>query len=236
MKKAVVIPFEQYTKLQDNSQSIPQPIPETLLDPRVEQVRNIEKELAEILTSKVNVDEKRLKYQEILQKLLEVKDKYTGMHPFSNEVSQRDYERKDFKKVLENSLPPTLKNKGNALYDTLKDQLNWNELGQIVVNDQPLQGSNIVDLVSDLARDWKKKPIPGWDVIKRELQGVNFPRSLIHNKQRLQDWDNQSSVSEPVVPNERPYKGILHRKSKTISSPQVIRKKRNELARNWLRM
>src|SRR5678815_4922208 len=62
---------------------------------------------------------------------------------------------------------------------------------------QTIHGSNIVDLISDLSRDWKKTPVTGWNRIKQELQTINFPRSLIINKQRLADLDNIPLTPRP---------------------------------------
>ena len=113
--------------------------------------------------------------------------------PFANSNEQ---EEKGFKHILEQCLPNRSKNNGIALYNILKDQISWDDSGQIIIDGEAVVGSSIVDLISDLTREWKKPPITGWHKIKQELQAINFPKSLIQNKQRLFDLGKHSTYPQ----------------------------------------
>lgn len=238
MKKVVVMPYTDYEKMNVNHQSttVQQPLPTSLYEPKLEKMIAIEKELGEILNSRMNIHEKRSRYQDILQTLLDFKDKYTqdNVQAFKNEdPSQEDY-LKDFRPVLETSLPPTVKNKGIALYETLKDKLTWDTSGQIVIDGQPIIGSNIVDLISDLVRTWKRDPITGWPIIKQKLRTINFPRSLISNQNRLNEIEKVFSSPRPVITptlesrSKRTHKG-------PYSTAKKLRKKAS-IEKQWVRI
>lgn len=248
MKKVVVMPFSDYEKMSNknnNTQPLQQnqPLPAVLHEPKINQLADVEKDLTEILNSRMNIYEKRLKYQEILQKLLDLKEKYTSVNEPTptNETIKNE---KDFKTILENSLPQTVKNKGIALYNTLKDQLIWDDDGQIIIDGVPIKGSNIVDLISDLTRNWLRNPVTGWPVIKQKLRVINFPKSLISNQNRLMDLEDVFSlprdiasgssgeITAPTTPlgltNKRRHKN-------PYPSAKKLRKKA-DITRKWLKI
>src|SRR5678816_1488426 len=103
----------------------------------------------------------------------------------------------NLRNILEESLPARARRSGLTLYNILKEQIAWNELGQIIIDDEIVKGSNIVDLIADLSRDWKKRAVTGWPTIKQELQTINFPRSLILNTRRLADLDDIPKTPRP---------------------------------------
>lgn len=239
MKKVVVMPYADYENMNVSPPIITQQSrPTSLYDPKIEKMNVIEKELGEILHSPMNIHEKRTKYQDILQTLLDLKDKFTqdNPHAFRNEdPTQEEEYLKDFKSVLETVLPLTGKNKGIALYETLKDELAWDTKGQIVIDGQPVIGSNIVDLISDLVKNWKRGPITGWPIIKQKLRTINFPRSLILNQNRLSDLEKVFSTPMSLSsPSPTP----SSRSKRTHKSPYPEAKKLRKKAiitREWLR-
>lgn len=199
-------PFENPVMYRHEPQlPLQQQLPFSLYDPKIVQMNNYEKELHRILNMDANIHEKRALYQTALQKLIDLKEMYqhisltgsadenTSVPLTPNVKSEEDR----FKHVLEQALPGKVKHDGLALYNILKDQISWDDSGQIIIDGETVPGSNIVDLISDLSRDRKKPAIRGWSEIKHELQLLHFPRTLIRNKQRLADLDDIPVTPKP---------------------------------------
>lgn len=238
MKKVAVIPYSDYEKM--STQPVQQPLPTTLYEPKIEQLSSVEKNLTEILNSSMDIHEKRIKYQEILQKLIDLKERYNTTKPI-NEVAEFETV-KDFKNILETSLPMSVKNKGMALYNTLKGQINWDNDGQIVINGDPIVGSNIIDLISDLVRNWRRNPITGWPIIKQKLRTINFPKSLILNQDRLADLENVFTPSRAVTVGSLDTAsgtplGLMKKRTRKSPYPAAKKlRKKAEVSRQWLKI
>src|SRR5678816_322318 len=70
---------QQNPYIVNDSLSFQQPLPHSLYDPKVEQITKYEKEVYRILNSDINIHEKRILYQEAIQKLIDLKDLH--LHP-----------------------------------------------------------------------------------------------------------------------------------------------------------
>src|SRR5678815_5243871 len=70
---------QQNPYIVNDSLAFQQPLPHSLYDPKVEQITKYEKEVYRILNSDINIHEKRLLYQEAIQKLIDLKDLH--LHP-----------------------------------------------------------------------------------------------------------------------------------------------------------
>ena len=251
MKKIAVIPYSDYEKMNNNNTSLPrliqQPLPITLYEPKMEQLTSIENELMTILNSNMNIHEKRMKYQDILQKLVNLKEKYG--HSDNETVSTpekevKDTEEKDLKTILEYSLPITVKNRGVALFNTLKNQIKWDKTGQIIIDDETIPGSNIIDLISDLVRNWRRSPVTGWPIIRQKLRNINLPRSLILNTIRLEELENVQDIPETLASNipramtssATPPLGLTRTRVRKNPYPSVKRlRKQADVMRDWLK-
>ncbi len=86
-----------------------------------------------------------------------------------------------------NSVPKTLKRKTRLLLDHIKDipSVAWSERGELVVDGQPVVGSNVTDLINDVVRKRKTVGAPhGWQAFAEVLKDANTSRELIANPDR----------------------------------------------------
>lgn len=64
-----------------------------------------------------------------------------------------------------------------------QSEYNWNNKGELVVNNQVIEGSNIVDLISYLMRSRKSVLSPvGFNIFWEGIRKLNIPREWIGNK------------------------------------------------------
>ena len=91
------------------------------------------------------------------------------------------------------SVPKIYKNGARQLLDKMKenrDVLDWNDIGELVYENKPINGSHVVDLVNDMLRHRKGFEPVGWSVFARGLARMNVPENLVRNPQR------QSAIRE----------------------------------------
>ena len=71
-----------------------------------------------------------------------------------------------FKTRIVDSVPKRKKHSAQNLLNTIKatNNISWNELGEIKVNDQTVSKSNIQDLVNDVLHARKDFNPKGWEV------------------------------------------------------------------------
>jgi hypothetical protein len=84
------------------------------------------------------------------------------------------------------AIPKGKKNIAELLYDTLYQSplIDWDEKGRVIVKDQPIVGSSITDLISDVVRDRKDTNPEGWRVFTDLLSELNVPQEYISNTRR----------------------------------------------------
>ncbi|KAL7639170.1 UNVERIFIED_CONTAM: hypothetical protein RMT77_010704 [Armadillidium vulgare] len=194
----------------------------------------------------MNIHEKRMKYQDMLQKLVDLKEKYGHDNEAVStpEKEVKDTEEKDLKTISEYSLPISVKNRGIALFNIIQNQIMWNKTGQIIIDDVPIPGSNIIDLISDLVRNWCRSPVTGWPIIKQKLRNINLPRSLILNTIRLEELENVQDMPETLASNipramtssDNPPLMLTRARVRKNPYPSVKRlRKQADVMRDWLK-
>ncbi len=95
------------------------------------------------------------------------------------------------KRVLD-SLPKSLRGKGSVLIQHLKEatDLNWNDRGELTVDGDIVEGSNISDLIHETLRSRKTSDTPrGWQRYIDTLVDSNVPREFLSNKARFDRKD-----------------------------------------------
>ena len=95
----------------------------------------------------------------------------------------------DLKAKILGSIPKNLQTKASSLIDYIKDipDIKWDQNLQLVIRDQPIQGSNAVDLIHDLIRYRKTSTSPlGWEQFITTLSKRNIPKEFVGNPTRLQ--------------------------------------------------
>ena len=101
--------------------------------------------------------------------------------------------------------PKSLRNRALHLLNHIRKQqdMSWNERGDLVIDDKPIFGTHIVDLVDNVIRGNHKRPDPpGVDTFVQALQKSNVPQSLMGNKDRFIAQDRKAR--EPDQPTRNP--------------------------------
>lgn len=130
-------------------------------------------------------------------------------------------------------IPKSYTRKGHVLLDNIlqnKQKIWWKEEGEIVVNNQVIPGSNIIDLISDTVRPLKRaKPI-GWKQFASVLKDIRVPASCIGNPTNLQ-YINGLQIDEgqesPIYKNTRSTSIPVRGQSTPVSNitPELTKKK-----------
>ena len=206
------------------------PVPDTLSD----SVLSLDDEIKRVLESTSLSDhDKALNYEQVLNKYLNRVDHVNSRHiqrpPHSSNQSVGLPHQDPFEKTLKlekrivDSLPKTLQKKGGVLLDHIKEttDMTWNERGELVVQGQTLNGTNVSDLIHEILRSRKLGIKPeGWSVFANSLKESNIPIDLIGNKAR---WDSTDDVDlsksliveSPSTPvNRKQKRGKSHRGGK----------------------
>lgn len=180
-------------------------------------ISSLDQHIHNILTdSTMDAHTKAQQYSQALQRYLTLSDKYrerplgkVEMKVSTPEVSTAETNI-GLKPTLYQTLPPTLRSKGEALLNHLESipGIKWDNKQQLVVDDKPVPKSNVIDLIDDLVRDRKTaKPPPGWSELATVLKQVNTPRALIPNSRRRLDLtqdrpSRRDSIRKPPVRRE----------------------------------
>ena len=110
-------------------------------------------------------------------------------------------ESSELDRVLE-SLPARSKKIGEPLLKFICNKgAKWNAEGEIIVeNEQPLIGSNVVDLLRDSVHPLKFIPNKAHEFYAYCAR-INLPRSLVANTAR-RDWMTTDQISAPTVSDD----------------------------------
>ena len=125
---------------------------------------------------------------------LEIKDKNQNLTSSTPSLRMRE----DVLHVI----PKTLKIEASALLDRISNAagISWNDKGELMVNDQPIKGSHVVDLVDDIVRTGKRKPPRGWQEFADPLADLNLPAALIGNTDRWNYMHGTMPEKHPSCP------------------------------------
>ena len=124
------------------------------------------------------------------------------------------------------TVPKGLQKQAGLLFDIIKDDVNidWNDRGELIVNNNPIQNSNVVDLVNDVIRSRKNFNPIGWEIFARKLYEINVPRDLIRNPTRLNYIQNTYDSPPPSPTNPNTIKDAI--RLLRSPAPRVDKKKR----------
>jgi hypothetical protein len=103
-------------------------------------------------------------------------------------------------------LPKTYKTKAEQLLEFISKtkKVKWDDTGEVSVENRPIRGSDINDIVLDLIRPTKLEPT-GWQQVGRVLAQSNIPRSLVTNVQRRKRIFDSVSDGEHSYSKKRQY-------------------------------
>lgn len=90
------------------------------------------------------------------------------------------------------SMPRTALNRAELLYDQLakSNQINWNEKGEVSIDNRLIPNSSIKDLIGDSVRKSQTTNPTGWSELAALMATLEVPHQIIVN-QRRRDYINQ---------------------------------------------
>ena len=107
-------------------------------------------------------------------------------------------------------MPESAKEKGELVLDFLKksgDRVTFDEDNKLVVNGQPIPGTNIIDLVSSISKPGKLKAknLPqGYDDFLQSLYQLNIPSTIIQNQTARNTLKRIAAPARPQRGKGRP--------------------------------
>lgn len=97
-------------------------------------------------------------------------------------------EGRDIRDDIKRTVPATYRENVHKLYNMLSDRapgkgVNWNQEGELVINNQVVAGSNILELLTDAVRPKSRSKAPvGQQVFARVVKGLNPELKHVRNK------------------------------------------------------
>lgn len=171
-------------------------VPEDSLNkhtPSPQQLSEIDRQLLKILNNRQLNDTEKVKlYYAILQNKLNLEE--------HNPPHVETKPSVDYASLILESTPQRVRKHVNNLLAILKQNakvFKWNELGEIVIRDQTLTHSNIVDLVNMLFNNSSKK-LPGQELFLTTLKELNIPQNYIRNRNLQEPKKKKSRITKPT--------------------------------------
>ena len=98
------------------------------------------------------------------------------------------------------AVPVSYRNKARTLLDCIikSSQLTWNDRGEIVLGDDTVHGSHIIDLLKYTLHPYKHFTPVGVEQFNDTLRSINVPRSLINQSGR------GALLPPPGLPDKKP--------------------------------
>lgn len=175
-------------------------------NPQITMTSDLQKEMQTTMNrDDLTESEKAQRYGENLYKfqLAHKKALTEPVKPLISPVSNSDSssvspmpKKKINDRIIE-SVPPAMRRRAKLLLDMLQDHpnLSWDEHGTVIMNEKPLEGTNIIDLVNDTIRQRKQFEPKGWQTFSKALKDVNVPQDIVGNKKRW-NWMNQPETDD----------------------------------------
>jgi hypothetical protein len=181
--KMVMVPQDTYSSLMSQQKQLYSPV--------VQQMSNLDQELQAILSNpNLPTDLKYNQYKNVFNRYQQLRQQQ--FQPTTKVVASTDIQTGEDlptyvlpleERQLIDSLPKTVRRKGKILLDHLKERKNnfsWLSSGELVVDGQPIEGSNITDLVHHVTRRRPTvKPPIGADAFADLLNRTNVPKEAL---------------------------------------------------------
>ena len=169
-----------------------------LVPPLTAKVNHLDEEMDNLLKRRdVTEDEKARLHNQLFQRYLNYYDKRmsqpvrVSVVPPKPTADKREVEAEsmaDLPYYIMESVPPTMKSKAQQLVKKLKenkDLIRWDDKAQLIYEEEPVPGSNVIDLVNDALRHRKNFNPQGWRLFAKALSDVNVPEGIVRNENRL---------------------------------------------------
>lgn len=166
-----------------------------------EYLMDLNKQMVDILNNKqYPADIKNQLFQQVLETYNITRDRIRqpveleiqNFHPETTENRPAD----NILQGLLATIPKTIQGKAEALYNRIMSskRLTVSDKGEVLIDDQVIRGSNVIDLINDLSRKRKTRPPLGYKELAQVLNAENIPRELVGNPDR---WNLISEGPSP---------------------------------------
>ena len=193
-------------------------------DPVRRSLTVLDTEMNRVLNSNVDDDEKVLLYNQVLSRYrdvyaksqepatLEIRDSRLTAAAGATAPSLR------MREEILHYIPKTFKTKAVDLLDRIdrSHDITWNDKGELVVKNQVVSGSHIVDLVGDIIWSRQQDPPTGWREFADALIDLHLPSELVGNSKRLEYMKGDSSSGTNTVTPVFTKSPVVKRKIKSL--------------------
>ena len=152
----------------------------------------LEKDMSGLLEDPVLEPTEKMKlYNQFINRLLtyDRKQNPEPVDPFSYPVAPVEDPKEDLEDDLAITLPPSLRSKGQHLYQKLKGTVQWNDKAEILIEDnRPISGLHIPHYTNTAIRTQRKiRKLPtGWGYFNQKLREANIPERLLSRGPQFQ--------------------------------------------------
>ena len=158
----------------------------------VKVLTKLDEEMSTILHNNTldEIDKAKL-YSQTLQQYLSMRKNLETPNPKTPNVQLPNQTETNVYKneTILNTIPKKFhKQAGNLLnFISTTNKIKWGDDGLVSIDDVPIKGSNIVDLINDTLRNRKTFQPHGWQNFSTALHDMNVPSELIGNPHRRSD-------------------------------------------------
>ena len=146
-----------------------------------EHLSDLDKQIQDILKKKISDDEKAKLYAQALQKYVTFPN-VNAMKPDIVEQEEHVENSADIESKIMASVPVKHKKTAAKILDFLKlHEISWSQNKELMLKNNVIPGSDIIQLINFLLRDRSIKPA-AFEEFKEILYMKNFPQDLIKNK------------------------------------------------------
>lgn len=205
-RKMVLLPEDNYKYLASQSLQL-EPLRTT--QTRGTNLTRKDDEMHEVLESNLSADEKWKRYEQLLNRYLffknPLKRKLDSSGDENNTTAKEDSRGIPIEKIIA-TLPKNSKKTGENLLDFItsadgKHKITWNEKGIVKVDKKEIHGSNIIDLVNDIARKRRTFTAVGRNTFVNILNELGVPREFIGNTDLVKALNKSTTSSNRSLDN-----------------------------------
>ena len=201
MRKMALVPQQLLSTLMAQQQ----------LNPALAQIGKIDAGMQNVLeNSNLPPDLKHIQYNQMMHNYQTMKDQELNKPIMIDIKKSANYPLTIPEEDIIEGMPKNYKSKAKMLLSHIKrsPKFGVDEKGQVLINDNVLYDSNIMDLIHDYAKPNRrnKPPARGWREFGKALKQTNVPREAIVNISRWSDVDQPVlAVQERLPVNSPPH-------------------------------
>lgn len=177
MRKLIAVPQAVFTAMERRQQ-----VKDT---PEVREAMRIDEKIASVLNEKhLSDSEKARRYYDVLENYMRLHNEVIGQqsdgHYTAAIGASSSFNPYSTERILD-TMPMLKRKKADQLIRHVRDRIDWDPVsGEIIpTGEQPIRGSNIIDLVRAAVAGQNNVRAAGWNEFQQLLVRSNVPRSLL---------------------------------------------------------